>query len=48
MVNKAIKALPQQCVEEPNRASMSVVLVVVSADVLTVVILLVAIVRWLR
>ena len=43
-----IGALPQQCFEEPHWASMSVVLLVISADVLTVVILLLAILHWLK
>ena len=48
MVIKAIGALPQQCFEEPHRPSMSVVLLVISADVLSVAILLLAILHWLK
>ena len=43
-----IGAPPQQCLKEPHRASLSVVLLVISADVLTVVILLLAILHWLK
>jgi len=39
--------LPQPCLEEPHWASMLVVPLVISADVLTVGILLMAIIHWL-
>jgi hypothetical protein len=48
MVIKAVGALPQPCFEEPHWANMSVVLLVISADVLTVVILLLATLHWLK
>ena len=43
-----IGALPQQCFEEPHWASMSVVLLVISADIIAVVGLLLAILHWLK
>jgi hypothetical protein len=45
----AIGGLPQECLEEPNSASMLVVPLVISADVIMVATLLLVVMRhWLK